>query len=128
VTGAVTAVQVGSSPRCHSCQAPIWFGLTVKNKRMPLDLAPVEDGNVIVDQDMKLLDKLASAYEGDAPPPEGCRVRVLAKGEVVDPDVPRYVSHFATCPKADRHRRPRDERAKARNKSKARAMGLETRP
>lgn len=125
--GAVTAAQVGSSPRCRSCGSPIWFGLTVKNKRMPMDLAPVEDGNVIVDQDMKLLDRVASAYAG-APPPDGCRVRVLTKGEAVDPDVPRYSSHFATCPKADRHRRPRDERPKARNKSKARAMGLETRP
>ncbi len=124
---AVTAPQVGSSPRCRSCNAPIWFGLTAKNKRMPMNLAPTEDGNVIVDQDMKLLDKLASAYAGDGPPPDGCRVRVLTKGEAVDPDVPRYTSHFATCPRADRHRRPRDERAKARNKSKARAMGLETR-
>lgn len=128
MTGAVTAAQVGSSPRCHSCHAPIWFGRTAKGRRMPLDPAPLETGNVIVDDDMKLLEKMAAGYEGDAPPPDGAPIRVLTKGEVVGPDVPRYVSHFATCPKADRHRRPRDERAKARNKSKARAMGLETRP
>ena len=123
--GAVTAVQAGSSPRCRSCGAPIWFGLTAKNKRMPMDLAPIEDGNVIVDGDMNLLDKMASAYEGDAPPPDGCRVRVLTKGEAVDPDVPRYTSHFATCPKAERHRR--EDRRHNGSRAKARAMGLENR-
>lgn len=105
MTGAVTAVQVGSSPRCRSCGAPIFFGRTAKGRRMPLDPAPVEDGNVIVDQDMRLLDKLASAYVGDSPPPEGAPVRVLHKFELIDPDVPRYRTHFASCPAADRHRR-----------------------
>jgi hypothetical protein len=127
VIGAVTAVQVGSSPRCRSCEAPIWFGLTAKGKRMPLDPAPVEDGNVVMDRLEQVMDQLAGADEsgpGQALP----HIRVLSKGELPDPDVARYVSHFATCPKADRHRRPREERAKARNKSKARAMGLETRP
>jgi hypothetical protein len=36
-------------------------------------------------------------------------VRVLRKDEVVDPDVPRYVSHFVTCPSAQRHRKKRGD-------------------
>lgn len=127
MTGAVTAVQVGSSPRCRSCHAAIWFGLTAKGKRMPMDPAPSDSGNVVLDRLEQAMDQLAGANE-DGPGKAEPHVRVLRKGEVVDPDVPRYTSHFATCPKADRHRRPRDERAKARNRSKARAMGLETRP
>ncbi len=117
--------EVAGSPRCRSCGAPIWFGLTAKGKRMPMDLAPVEDGNVVVDYLMATLDQLASAYEGDQPPPDGCRVRVLAKGETPGPDVPRYVSHFATCPSAQRHRR--EDRPRNGSKAGARAMGLEAR-
>lgn len=105
MTGAVTAVQVGSSPRCKSCGAPLWFGRTLKGKRMPIDPTPVEGGNVIVDQDMRLLDKMAAAFVGDTPPPEGVPVRVLRKDEAADPDTPTYVSHFATCPAAQSHRR-----------------------
>ena len=116
--GAVTAVQVGSSPRCRSCGAPIWFGRTAKGKRMPIDPTPVEDGNVVVDQDMLVLDQLADI-------PDGCPIRVLTKGEAVDQDVPRYVSHFATCPRAERHRR--EERRHKGSRAKARAMGLEAR-
>lgn len=95
----------GPVPRCSSCHASIWWGLTVNGKHMPLDPQPVESGNVIVDQDMRLLDKLAVAYEGDGPPAEGTPIRVLKKAETPDPDAPRYVAHFATCPSAVRHRR-----------------------
>lgn len=105
MTGAVTAAQVGSSPRCGSCKAAIWYGRTVNGKRMPLDPVPVECGNVIVDRDMLALDALGSLFVTDGPPPDNAPVRVLRKGEAVAPDVPRYVSHFATCPTADRHRR-----------------------
>ncbi len=108
MTGAVTAVQVGSSPRCRTCSSPIWFGLTAKGRRMPMDPTPVEDGNMVVDRLEQVMDQLAGANEsgpGKALP----HVRVLAKGEAVDPATPRYVSHFATCPGAERH-----WRAKAR--------------
>lgn len=69
---------------CRSCQAPIRWKLTEAGKRMPIDRDPVPDGNVV------LLD--------------GDRVHVLHADEVAD-DVPRYVSHFATCPNARGHRR-----------------------
>ena len=88
---------------CWSCGAAIWWGRTVNHKRMPLDLIPVEDGNVVVDQDMNTLIALAEDAPAGAPVPA---VHVLRKGEDPGPDVPRYTSHFATCPTADRHRRP----------------------
>lgn len=109
--GAATSAQAdgGAVPRCRAagCRAVIWFGLTDKNRRMPLDPAPVADGNVILCQDGIALQQLAVL----APPAPGAgdiglpRVRVLKKGEVVGPDVPRYVSHFASCPAQARFRR-----------------------
>ncbi|MEA2702898.1 MAG: hypothetical protein QOD63_843 [Actinomycetota bacterium] len=98
---AVTAVQVGGSPRCRACAAAIWFGLTVKGRRMPIDPAPAEDGNVVIDADV-VLHALADLDARTLP-----HVRVLGKGEAVDPDVPRYRSHFSTCPAAERFRRPK---------------------
>jgi len=97
MTGAVTAVQVGSSPRCRSCHAAVWFGLTAKGKRMPLDPAPVDDGNVVIERVDAVI-----GIDADVALP---RVRVLRKDDVVGRETPRYVSHFATCPAAERHRR-----------------------
>jgi hypothetical protein len=124
MTGAVTAVQVASSPRCRSCGAPIWFGLTAKGRKMPMDPTPVEDGNVVMDRLEQVMDQIAGAGP-DGPGQALPHVRVLAKGEAVDPDVPRYVSHFATCPASERHRR--QDRKHGGSRAKARAMGLETR-
>lgn len=66
---------------CRSCSEPIAWYRTPTGKRMPLDLAPSVDGNVVVD------DGVAVALSADA----------LADS---DPSVPRYVSHFVTCPDA----------------------------
>lgn len=104
MTGAVTAVQVGSSPRCKTCHAAIWFGLTAKGRRMPLDPAPVDDGNVVMDRLEQVMDQLAGADE-NGPGKALAHVRVLSKGEAVDEATPRYVSHFATCAFSQHHRR-----------------------
>jgi hypothetical protein len=50
---------------------------------MPLDPEPSEEGNVVI------LGELA---------------RVLAAGETGEP---RFLSHFATCPNAAQHRKPK---------------------
>lgn len=135
IPGAVTATQVGSNARCRSCSAPIWFGLTLKGKRMPIDPTPVEDGNVvIVEMERRMEAQVANLGRGGAAhATEGAgdelpRVRVLRAGEHVPVDLPRYVSHFATCPEAQRHRR--EDRRHNGSKAKARAMGrqLEGRP
>ncbi len=116
MSGAVTAVQVGSSPRCRSCRAPIWWGLTAKGRRMPLDLAPTEDGNVVIER----VDALIGIGADDPLP----RVRVLRKDDVVGRDTPRYVAHWATCSNPERHRRSDRTRTRNGSKAKARAMGL----
>jgi hypothetical protein len=94
--------------RCSSCRRPIWYGLTINRKRMPMDPQPVEDGNVVMDWLEQVMDQLAGADE-DGPGEALPHVRVLRKDEVVDPDVPRYVSHFVTCPSAQRHRKKRGD-------------------
>lgn len=78
---------------CRSCGAEIIWVLTQKGKRMPIDAEPREDGNIeIVKRD----------------PGEPPLVRYLTGSEDTLPgfDLPdRYVSHFATCPHADQHRK-----------------------
>ena len=60
---------------------------------MPLDPEPVEEGNIVL-------------RELDQPTP-----LALAVPPAAFPDEPRYLSHFATCPDAARHRRPPREPA-----------------
>lgn len=76
---------------CGSCYAPIWWATSrVGGKRIPMDDKPTPNGNLYVwgctDQGRPVVD-----YIG-----KGDRVATV-----------RYTSHFATCPNADRHRRPK---------------------
>lgn len=73
--------------RCHSCGQEIEWAFTEKDKRMPLDADPREDGNLVV------VSRRASEY-GMTPV-----VRYVKAGEG------NRVSHFATCPDSGRHRR-----------------------
>lgn len=67
--------------RCRSCGAPIVWAVTAAGKRMPLDAEPVYAiGSGVV------------SLNGD-------------EVAVVERPRPLYVSHFATCPNADQHRR-----------------------
>jgi hypothetical protein len=76
--------------RCSSCKAEIVWAWSGK-KPMPIDADPVLDGNV----------ELAN--------PEGDELiaKVWGTAHVWPDDMPRYRSHFATCPDAERYRRPR---------------------
>jgi hypothetical protein len=56
---------------CRSCHAPVLWAKTVAGKDMPLDPAPVDNGNI-------------NLQAGIA--------------RYVDPGAGQYVSHFATCP------------------------------
>lgn len=89
--------------RCRSCHVEIFFGLTTKGKRMPIDLTPVEDGNMVVEDLGQVMGRIAGANE-NGPGPAMAYVRVLRKGEVVAPDVARYQSHFSSCPAAETFR------------------------
>lgn len=61
-------------------------------KMMPLDVEPHPHGNVVIEP-----------AEGAIPP----RARVLKKGQEqgLAPDRKRYMTHFATCPRAASYRR-----------------------
>ena len=71
---------------CKSCGAEILWVKTESGKAMPLDAKPVDgtkvDGTCIVDHG-------------------------VAKFGAIDcpRDTPQFVSHFATCPNAKKHRR-----------------------
>lgn len=78
---------------CRSCHAPIRWAVTQKGRRMPLDPEPTPDGNLV----------LAPAVEARRAPTV---VALTAHNDPpLDPNTPRYTSHFATCPDAPRHRR-----------------------
>lgn len=102
--------------RCRSCPAPVRWARTVYGSPMLLDLAPRPDGNVVVlGHGRQLLeDALDPAAAEEALAAETGRVLVVG-----DPDRLRqvaataalYVAHFATCPKANEHRRDRAQAA-----------------
>ena len=71
---------------CRSCGAPILWRETHAGRRMPIDPEPVADGNVVIEGDIA----------------EVLKAEHLAR---LGGDVPRYRSHFATCPQAAEHRR-----------------------
>jgi hypothetical protein len=66
---------------CRTCKRPIVWAITATGKRIPLDPEPVKGGN------LRLVDGRALAAR--------------------DEPGPRFVTHFATCPFASEHRRPR---------------------
>jgi hypothetical protein len=74
--------------KCSSCGSEIIWAKTENGKAMPLDAAPVDPTKV--DGTCLLIDGVARFGAIDAPTRE-----------------PRYVSHFATCPNAAKHRRKR---------------------
>lgn len=74
--------------RCRSCNAEIIWAVTAAGKRMPLDEASNAEGNVLLHENGTCI--------------------VLAAGDDREwEDSSRHTSHFATCPNADQHRRPR---------------------
>jgi hypothetical protein len=74
------------STNCRSCGADILWVWSIRHKKMPVDAEPSERGNLILT---------------DAP--GGGSMAVRAR----DGDRELYTSHFATCPNAKAHRKPR---------------------
>lgn len=70
--------------QCAACGAEIFFAKTEADKWIPIDAAPVRDGN------LEILD--------------GYPVLAIPIAPLLPP-AKRYKSHFATCPEADRFRR-----------------------
>lgn len=74
--------------RCSTCRAPIVWSRTASGKRMPMDAAPVEDGDFVFDDD-GVVRRIVSTHD-------------------LDPHRDRFHSHFVTCPDRDLHRQPRE--------------------
>lgn len=70
---------------CGSCNAPVIWVRTSTGKRMPVDAAPVPNGNIILNGGQAVYTQA------------GCTIGA--------PDGKLYVSHFATCPNAKKHRK-----------------------
>jgi hypothetical protein len=80
---------------CRSCDAPVLWAVTTANgKSQPLDPEPRPDGNLAVHHTAT----------------GGYLSRVLKTGEEPEPYERRMQTHFASCPKAGAHRRPRPKR------------------
>lgn len=85
----------GQCPRkasCHSCGEPIVWCRTETGKRMPVNVEPVTEGNLVLIPGP--LPEVRSASRGGREP-----------GQLL------YVSHFATCKTASRHRKAGTPRA-----------------
>lgn len=71
---------------CGGCGAAIIWVVTEAGKSMPVDAQPAAKGNLVL---------IPSAHGAPLSHVEN----------LLDPDGPRYLSHFASCPKADTFRR-----------------------
>lgn len=67
---------------CRSCGAPILWGVTDQGRRMPLDPTAMSEGVRFTFTEGVLIERVEGELFG-------------------------HVSHFATCPNAAEHRRPR---------------------
>lgn len=80
-------VEGGRTARCSSCSAAVFWRVNdATGNRAPIDALPTDEGNIVLVQ------------------PDGFHVLTAAELDQVDPDRPRYRSHFATCPRAHAHR------------------------
>jgi len=84
----MTAPAFKTSP-CASCRRPVIWTVTDKGKRMPVDAQPTPDGSIVLTVDKAEV-----------------RSRIVeVKFRFGRTDL--HTSHFARCPAADTHRRPR---------------------
>lgn len=79
------------SDKCASCNAPIFWAVSVNDNRMPIDAEPSPDGNVLV-----------SVSRSN---PDNKKCVVLKRDGEKPKDRRLFTSHFSTCPNAKRHRR-----------------------
>ena len=80
---------MGTSSRCRDCGKPMWWALTEKNRHMPLDPLPTEDGNVVI---------IATASRFDSTPIAHVLTN-LDRLQRTYENKPKYVMHRATCRK-----------------------------
>ncbi len=74
--------------KCRSCGADIYWATTEKGKSMPVNVEREMDGNISLFLHRPTGELTAMVHKPGGGPWED-----------------RYVSHFATCPQAQQHRR-----------------------
>lgn len=79
-------------PTCQSCDAPLRWVKSTTGKWMPLDRDPTPDGAIVLEENL-----LGETI-----------------GRIVGPATGTHQTHFATCPNANHHRRPRGRRRRRR--------------
>jgi hypothetical protein len=82
---------------CRSCGAPVFMAVTTNGKRMPVDTLPKPEGRFTIRRDE--MGNFVATYI------DRHTLGMLEQHPDGKPDA--YVSHFATCPNADQHRKPR---------------------
>lgn len=88
-----TEVELGRSARCRTCRATIVFARTLGGKVCPFERR--DDGPMVI------VDGIAQAYVAPSP-----QLQLLGNARPATPaGTPRYVSHFASCPDANEHRK-----------------------
>lgn len=91
---------------CRSCKADLkWARTHASGTRIPLDAEPVDPGTPAA-----FVVTGGVAYPPDAAADQVAERRGIstaAAREVLAADFPWHVSHFSTCPDADKHRRSR---------------------
>jgi hypothetical protein len=90
---------MGKFAVCRSCGADIvWAIHEESGRRAPFDAEPTEDGTFFVLPPDDAEYPLRAVYHL-ADHPDATRARIEGK--------PRVRSHFASCPRANEHRKPR---------------------
>lgn len=79
---------------CSSCKAEIIWCVTPRGKRMPVGAAEHPSGLYVI-----------TRPDGD---PLACASLLEVPSVMAYAHKARHLSHFATCPNADKHRKPRE--------------------
>ena len=83
------APPVAREAHCTSCHALVLWATTELDKPIPINRIPRVDGNIVLRRDARGV----------------LRAHFVNVGQPSLFDEDRYVSHFATCPHADAHRK-----------------------
>ena len=78
---------LGPAVDCGGCNAKVvWYAHHRTGKKAPVDVEPVENGNVVID----LITRTYSVLTAK-------QMQAAGQANMFDQPKPRYVLHFATC-------------------------------
>ncbi len=87
---------------CSSCQAKIIWARSLSGKKIPIDGTPLRE---LPERELGIFVLLRRSGSPDPLAMPLVGVGPLSLQAARDHQVPLFVSHFATCPHADEHRR-----------------------